>query len=878
MNNHINFSPNYNKIKQYCITIPPPNITGDLHMGHAFQCTLMDILIRYYRMIDYSVLWKMGIDHAGIATQLLMEQKFPGKDKLYLLKYSYKWKKKSLKKIKSQLSKLDCSLYFKTSRFTLDNHFSYAVKKAFISLYKDNLIYKAKRIVNWDVKIKSAISDLEIIYTEEQSKLYYIKYKIVGEENYLIISTSRPETIFADTAVALNIFDKRVSFLYNKKVKIPIINKSIPIVFDSSVDINFGTGCLKVTPGHDFSDFDLGIKHNLDVISIINQDGTLNSNVPKKYNGMTIHDARVEIVKDLFNLGLISNIVEYKTKIPRADRSNSIVEPFITDQWYVKTKPLIDPVLDNIVNNKVKIVPLRWKKNFIDWSNNIKDWCISRQIWWGHKLPVWYDDKSNLYVGEDECVIRRDFSLSKDLYLFQDDNVLDTWFSSALWPFASLGWPIKKKEYIKFYPTSTLVTGFDIIFFWVIRMLMFGLKFTGNIPFKEIYIHGLIRDNLGNKMSKTKGNVIDPIDIIDGISYKNLIKKRTKNLVISKHKDIIVANTLKLFPNGIESFGVNALRLTFASMATDNMFLNLDFKKLDKYKKFCNKILNANKFICFKLDGSFLSFYKTNFNTIWNIWICSIWQKVKKNLNSCIRNRKFSNLINVIYKFFWVSFCDWYIEASKFLFNSLKYKGIVSKCISFLFSEILLSIYPIIPSLVTEIVRSNIFLNINLNLFYPKVNYNYINLKKEADIKIVKEICLKIRHFKTLFKSCSNFIIFVKFSNIKFIKTFEQIKPLICKMSNLENIFIFKDVNLDVKSIKIFFTDFILVIPAFQLSNDSIFIHNKLKKMTLEKRLLEEKLNNVKFLNNAGSNIIKDKRDKLNNISKDILTFEQLLF
>lgn len=878
MNTNVDFLPNYNKNKYYCITIPPPNITGDLHMGHAFQCTLMDILIRYYRMIDYAVLWKMGIDHAGIATQLLMEKKFPDRDKLCLLKYSYKWKKKSFKKIKFQLSKLDCSLYFKTSRFTLDNHFSYAVKKAFILLYKDKLIYKAKKVVNWDIKIKSAISDLEINYSEESSKLYYIKYKIVGEENYLVISTSRPETIFADAAVALNESDKRVSFLIGKKVKIPIINKSIPIIFDNSIDINFGSGCLKVTPGHDFLDFDLGVKYNLNLVSILNQDGTLNCNVPKKYIGMTIADARVDIVKDLSKLGLISGVVEYKTKIPRADRSNSIVEPFLTDQWYVKTQPLIDPVLDSIIKNKVKIVPLKWKKAFIEWGNNIKDWCISRQIWWGHRLPVWYDNSLNVYVGESESIVRHSYFLSEKLFLYQDDNVLDTWFSSALWPFASLGWPIRKKEYIKFYPTSTLVTGFDIIFFWVIRMLMFGLKFTGNVPFKEIYIHGLIRDSAGNKMSKTKGNVIDPIDIIDGISYKDLIKKRIQNLIIPKHKELIITNTMKSFPNGIEPFGVNALRLTFASMATDNMFLNLDFEKLDKYKKFCNKIFNANKFIFFNLNSAALSFYKIKFNNVWNMWIFSIWQKVKKNLTLCIKNRNFSKLISLIYNFFWINFCDWYIEISKFLFNSLKYREVSSNLITLLFSEFLLSIYPIIPSLVNDIAKFNKFLNINYNLFYPKFNLKFVNSKKEESIKLFKDICLRIRHVKTFLKTCSNFVIFVQFLNIKSVKLFEQIKPLICKMSGVKNIFIFNDMNIDFNGIKIFFVDFFLLLPSFQMENDFIFIHNKLKKMKIEKEYLEKMLNNIKFLNNADPNIIINKRIKLNKLSKDILTFEQFLF
>lgn len=877
MNKCNEFSPKYTKCNKYCITIPPPNITGDLHMGHAFQCTLMDILIRYYRMIDYSVLWKMGIDHAGIATQLLLEKKFPDKNISSLLKFSYKWKKRSFNRIKSQLSKLNCSLYFKTSRFTLDNHFSYAVKKAFIDLYNDNLIYKSKKLVNWDTKIRSAISDLEIIYSEEFSKLYYIKYKIFGENNYVVISTSRPETIFADVAVALNTSDNKVSSLKNKFLEIPIVGRLIPIIFDKSIDINFGSGCLKVTPAHDFFDFELSIRHNLPVINIFNENGTLNSNVPFDYVGMTVDDARNKVVKDLMGLGLICDVIDYKTKIPRADRSNSVVEPFLTDQWYVKTKPLIEPVLDFIVSGKIKIIPSRWKKNFLDWGNNIKDWCISRQIWWGHRLPVWYDLNSNIYVDYNEDVIRKKFFLSKELLLKQDNNVLDTWFSSALWPFASLGWPSKKKEYVNFYPTNTLVTGFDIIFFWVIRMLMFGIKFTGKIPFNEVYIHGLIRDNVGNKMSKTRGNVIDPIDIIDGISYKDLIDKRTKNLINIKHKETIILNTKKQFPSGIEAFGVDALRLTFASMATDNMFLNLDFKKLDKYKKFCTKILNASKFISSKSNLFGKSFYKNCLNNIWNIWIYSMWQKTKKNLHFCIKSRNFTKLISFIYNFFWINFCDWYIEAVKFIFKNLKHSVITFNLIYTIFSEILLAIYPIVPNLVTNISNNISIFKLSFNSNYPVCDYKMFNLKADVNIKILKDICLRIRHIKTFLKTSCNFIIFVNCINVVSIKFFEKVRAFICKMCNIDNIFISYS-NDNVKGIKIFFSNFFLVIPLSQVESDIDFIHNKLNKMKLEKAILEEKLNNIEFLNNAKLDVIFEKRIKLHSISKDISTFEQFLF
>lgn len=872
-NKKLFFFPDYTKNNSYCIVIPPPNITGYLHMGHAFQCTLMDILVRYYRMNSFSVLWKMGVDHAGIATQILMEKKFSTRDKNLLLKLSYKWKKKSFKKIKSQLSKLDCSLCFKTSRFTLDNHFSYAVRYAFISLYNDGLIYRSKKLVNWDVEIKSAISDLEIVYTEENVNLYYIRYKIVGETNYLIISTTRPETIFADTAVALNISDLRFSFLLGKTLEVPITKHVIPVIFDSSVDINFGSGCLKVTPGHDFSDFDLGIKHKLPVLNILDKNGLLNDKVPYKYQGMTLLNARNEVVNDLAALGLIEKIVMYKTKIPRADRTGSIIEPVLTDQWYVKTKPLIEPVLTIIKDNKIRIRPLKWKKNFIELSENIKDWCISRQIWWGHRIPVWYTENLDMYVGENETAVRKNFNMDDSVYLYQDLDVLDTWFSSALWPLASLGWPINKKEFTRFYPTDTLVTGFDIIFFWVIRMLMFGIKFTNQIPFREVYIHGLIRDSFGNKMSKTKGNVIDPIDIIKGIGFNDLVKKRISNLMSQRQADLIINNTKKNFPDGIKAFGVDALRLTFVSLATSNMFLKLDLKTLSKYNKFCIKILNASKFISVKTSVKIKFLYKYNVNIVYNIWIFSVWQRIKRILNIDLKNRNFSNFLHCIYSFFWNDFCDWYIEISKILVKSLRYNFITIKNLNEVFFEILITLQPVIPNLINKIIYECKYEKSCENFFYPKPKFKFVNFEKENIFILLKDICLKIRNFKSLI-NYENLIIFINFYTTDMINILEKIKPVICNICNISDIFLLSD--LKVKGIRIFFINFYLVIPLC-VDKEFNFIKNKIEKMKKEKEFIESKLRNPKFLEHADFKIVNDKRKKLEKINADLLSLETVI-
>lgn len=860
--------PNYTKNKTYCITIPPPNITGKLHMGHAFQCTLMDILIRYYRMKNYSTLWKAGTDHAGIATQILIEQKVKNKDNY--IKYALKWKKISAKSIKTQLKTLGCSLNWNTERFTLDNHFSYAVKEAFIRLYKENLIYKCKKLVNWDPKLKTAISDLETIYKEENINLYYIKYK--QDNTSLTIATSRPETIFADAAIAINPKDKRYTYLKNKTINIPLINKTIPIIYDKTIDITFGTGCLKITPAHDFKDFEINKKYNLPIINILTKDGKLNENVPLKYQNLDIKTARILIVRDLSNLNLIEKIEIYKTKIPRGDRSNEIIEPLITEQWYVKTQPLIIPVYKAIKNNKLKIIPLKWKKIFFNWIKNIKDWCISRQIWWGHRIPIWYSKNNITYTGHNEKQIKKTYNLNIDTELQQDNNVLDTWFSSALWPFASLGWPNKTKEIKKFYPTSTLITGFDIIFFWAIRMLMFGIKFTNTLPFKEIYIHGLIRDNFGNKMSKTKGNVLDPLDIINGITYKNLIKKRTSDLLNDKLKNIIITNTQKHFPNGIQTFGVDALRLTLCSLATENISLKLDFEKIDKYKNFCNKLWNATNYI--KIHK-----YTKKYNKEWEIisiydeWILSIWQKTKKTIINYIKKRNFSHLNEELYKFIWNEYCNWYIEFTKIITKQNKYKNQTYKTLLLIFKEILKILHPLAPYITEELWYKINEKNTPLIISsYPRINYKYINNQTKTTINNLKNFCIIIRNIKTEPKNNSYKYINIYMKNISNLKLIENIKTILAKLTKINKIYIsyLNKIQLTYKmSEKIIF---VMNTNKKTIQNTTQTItntHIKVEKIKKKINNLINTLNNDTFKKKASDILIKFKEKKLKTLLEE---------
>jgi valyl-tRNA synthetase len=850
--------------KNYSITIPPPNITGELHLGHAYQSTLMDILIRFYSMNKYNCLWKMGTDHAGIATQILIEQKINNKTNKNFYDEAKSWKKFSSKKIRKQLKSLGCLLNWNTERFTLDGMFSYSVKEAFIRLYNEGLIYKSNKLVHWDIKMQTAISDLETIYKEQKCNLYYIKYffDLANKNEFLLIATSRPETIFADVAVAINPNDQRYKKYSYKYVYVPIINKKIPIIYDKIVDISFGSGCLKITPAHDFNDFEIGAKNNLPIINILKKDGKMNDNVPNKYKNFYANEAKDMIIKDLNEQNLIFKIEEYKTKIPFADRSGSIVEPMITDQWYVKVNPLIKPVYTVLKNKKITIIPDKWSKIFYNWINNIKDWCISRQIIWGHRIPVWYDSKNKIYVGHSDKEIKKKFLINENEKLIQDSNVLDTWFSSALWPFASLGWPKKTIEYKKYYPTNILITGFDIIFFWAIRMMMFSLKFTKTIPFKEIYIHGLIRDNLGNKMSKTKGNVLDPKDIINGISEKDLINKQIKNLIDIKKSTDVTNYLKKNFPTGIESFGADSLRLYLSSISSDNISIKLDLTKIKNYKNFCNKLWNSYLFITkYNLVNKFYFFNRIS---IYDKWIISKWQTIKNEIILNIKNKKFSYAVDNIYKFFWNDFCSSYIEMYKILFKINYYKKFLHNNMLFTFKEILKIIHPFAPYITDKIwYNMNDKKNSILLQIYPKKNFKYISIINENYINLFNLIISKIRQLEK--KIIENNIFYIKFSKNYNIENIENILPLLKKFLKIKNIFFFnKEVNNKSS---------IIINDNVQIYIKNMFNINYEKKTIIKNKInmLKILLNNKEFLKNANINTIKNKKLQLIILEKEYL-------
>jgi len=693
--------------------IPPPNVTGTLHMGHSFQYAIMDFYTRYNHMSGVKTHWQVGADHAGIATQLVVENNLVKKN-IYrkeigreeFINEVWKWKNFSEEEIQSQIKRLGSSVDWKKYRFTMDDEFSDAVKKAFIDLYRKKKIYRGYRLVNWDPSLKTAVSDLEVVRQEKMGKIWSIKYPIDDSNEFIIVATTRPETMFGDMAIAVNPNDSRYKSLIGKYALLPFVERKLPIIGDEYVDMDFGTGCLKITPGHDFNDYEIGKKYSLheknnvvlssknindfEPINIFTDEACTNNNVPEPFTNLDRFKVRKLVIEKLTKLKLLVKEEAYEISVPRGERSNIVIEPKLSNQWYVKTSEMAEKANAEVNNGNIKFHPKNWIKTYFNWMDNIEDWCISRQIWWGHRIPAWYDKDGNIFVGEDEADVRNFYNLQNE-DLSQDEDVLDTWFSSSLWPFASLGWPKDTEDYKDFFPTSLLVTGFDIIFFWVARMMMMSLEFTGKIPFKNVYVTGLIRDENGQKMSKSKGNIIDPLDLIYGISLEDLVKKRTANLMQEGTAEKIEKKTRKQFPNGIESYGTDALRMTFFSLATHTKDISFEFGRLKGYRNFCTKIWNAARFIEGYSESN--ETYKSQNKN--DDWIYEEFTKTKKQINKNISDYRLDFAINEMYEFFWNKFCDVYIEECK--------KSGKTKNLKPLLKEILYILHPFAPFISEEI-------------------------------------------------------------------------------------------------------------------------------------------------------------------------------
>ena len=769
----------------YCIMIPPPNVTGSLHMGHGFNNTIMDALIRYQRMQGKNTLWQVGTDHAGIATQMVVERQLAGKgltrhdlgrDKF--LEEVWEWKAESGGTITRQLRRLGSSVDWTRERFTMDEGLSKAVQEAFVQLYDDGLIYRGKRLVNWDPKLHTAISDLEVVSEEEQGAMWHFKYPLADGSGHLVIATTRPETMLGDTAVAVSPNDERYQHLIGKTVLLPITNREIPVIADDYVDPEFGTGCVKITPAHDFNDYEVGKRHNLPLINVFDRDakvigeftvltfegyaGTHGEKAPEAYAGLDRFEARKKIVAELDTLGLVEKIDPHTLKVPRGDRSGVIIEPWLTDQWYVNAKELAKPAIKAVEDGDIKFVPQQYENLYFSWMRDIQDWCISRQLWWGHRIPAWYDNHGNVYVGRNEAEVRGKYGLAAEAELRQDEDVLDTWFSSALWTFSTLGWPEKTKELLTFHPTDVLVTGFDIIFFWVARMIMMTLHFmkheddSPQVPFKTVYVHGLVRDAEGQKMSKSKGNVLDPLDIIDGITLDELVAKRTSGLMQPQMSEKIDKRTRKEFPDGIAPYGCDALRFTFASLASTGRDIKFDMGRVEGYRNFCNKLWNAANYVLMNTVDKDCGFSGNLYQqTQIDQWILSRLNQVIGETRNALDNYRFDHAAQAIYDFTWNEFCDWYIELSKVSLQSddeAIQRGARHTLLTVLETVLRLT-HPIMPFITEEIWQTVAPLLGNagetiMRQAYPAADDSQINRVAVAELDWVKEFILGVRRIR----------------------------------------------------------------------------------------------------------------------------------
>ncbi len=884
------FTPK-NLKSNYSIVLPPPNVTGTLHMGHAFQHTIIDILIRYNRMLGKSVLWQPGTDHAGIATQLVVENNLAkknivrddiGRDKL--IEEIWKWKEESGNTIIQQTKRLGSSADWSRNRFTMDEGLSKAVRKVFIDLYEEKLIYKGTRLVNWDIKLQTAISDLEVNNVEREGHLYYLKYRIKNSDEHLVVATTRPETLFGDVAICINPNDERLKHLANKKAIVPLIDREIPIMEDESVDIDFGTGCVKITPGHDFNDFNLGKKHKLDSINILNKDGTFNENVHSEFVGDNIHAARDKIVEKLKKLGFLEKIDNYKTTVPIGERSGEVIEPLITSQWFMNMKELATPAIQAIENSSTKIIPKNWEKIYFNWLNNIEDWCLSRQIWWGHRIPAWYDSNGKIYVGENELEIRQKYNISDDVNLSQDNDVLDTWFSSALWPFSTMGWPRETDELKRYYPTSVLVTGFDIIFFWVARMMMMGIKFLDKVPFKMIYIHGLVRDSEGKKMSKSIGNVIDPIDIIDGIELSKLKEKRTAGMMQPKLQEKILKKTEKEFPNGIKPYGADALRFCFCALASTGRDINFDLQRIEGYRNFCNKLWNASRFV-FMASENHQYDQKIVFDKLSNYekYLMINLDKLVTEYKRHCTNYRFDLMASSLYSFIWNEYCDWFLEISK----TSEQRSQTNNLLIYTLQIILKLCHPIIPYITEEIwleIKNRRYSDedILMNSKFPSQQKVFHDNNLIEEIDIMKEVVTSIRKVRSDLNIHPQILlnIIISCEEGSFEEKISKNSALIEKLAKTNTI----EFKTDQPELNDYITVTLKNTKIYLFSTQGIDVKSEINRLMKKLNNLDDvlckidkKLKNKNFIEKAPSEIIKENTVKRENIENEIKIIKELL-
>lgn len=813
----------------YTIMIPPPNVTGSLHMGHGFNNAIMDALIRFRRMQGRNTLWQPGTDHAGIATQMLVERRIGaeglsrhdlGRDKF--LEKVWEWKNESGGNISRQIRRLGSSVDWSRERFTMDDGLSEAVKEAFVRLHEDGLIYRGKRLVNWDTKLHTAISDLEVESHDEKGHLWHLRYPLADGArtaegmDYLVVATTRPETLLGDAAVAVHPEDPRYKDLIGQYVELPLVGRRIPIVGDDYCDPEFGTGCVKITPAHDFNDYEVGKRHNLPLINVFdadaavlpgaqvfNLDGSVNgmfdATLPAAYAGLDRFEARKRIVADLDAAGRLEKIEDHALKVPKGDRSGTVIEPWLTDQWYVSTKPLANKAIAVVESGEVQFVPKQYENMYFSWMRDIQDWCISRQLWWGHRIPAWYDQAGNVYVGRDEAEVRAKHNLG-DIALRQDDDVLDTWFSSGLWTFSTLGWPEQTEALKTFHPTDVLVTGFDIIFFWVARMIMLSTHLTGQIPFKTVYVHGLVRDGQGQKMSKSKGNVLDPLDIVDGIDLDTLLQKRTSGLMQPKLAEKIAKQTRAEFPDGIASYGTDALRFTVCSLATTGRDIKFDMGRVEGYRNFCNKLWNAANFVMENVEGqdTGVNDEPVELSSV-DRWIISQLQRTEAEVTRQLDAFRFDLATQALYEFVWDEYCAWYLELVKPVLwdenASLERQRGTRRTLARVLEVVLRLAHPFMPFITEEIWQrlkapAGVQGETLMLQPWPVANEARIDAAAEGDIEWVKALMLGVRQIRGEMKisMAKRIDIIVANASAEDQRRLADFEPLLNKLAKLESV------------------------------------------------------------------------------------------
>ena len=876
------FQPSESGEQPFCIMIPPPNVTGTLHMGHAFNNTVMDSLTRYHRMCGDNTLWQPGTDHAGIATQMVVERQLNaagtsrtelGRDAF--LDKVWEWKGQSGDTISKQLERLGSSVDWSRERFTMDEGLSKAVREVFVRLHEEGLIYRGKRLVNWDPVLHTAVSDLEVISEEENGHLWHMRYPLTDGSGHLVVATTRPETMLGDSAVAVHPEDERYTHLVGKSVTLPLCEREIPIIADDYVDPEFGSGCVKITPAHDFNDYEVGKRHDLPMLNIFTIDAKINEHAPSPFQNMDRYDARKKVIDDLSKLDLLEKIEDHKLMVPRGDRSAAVIEPFLTDQWYVKIEPLAKPAIKAVEDGTIRFVPENWSNTYYEWMNNIQDWCISRQLWWGHRIPAWYDEQGNIYVGRDEAEVRSKHKLDNNVVLNQDEDVLDTWFSSALWPFSTLGWPDKTPELKQFYPTSVLVTGFDIIFFWVARMIMMGMKFMDDIPFKDIYIHGLVRDSDGQKMSKSKGNVLDPIDLIDGITLDALIEKRTKGLMQPKMAAKIEKSTRKQYPDGIPAFGTDALRFTFAALASTGRDIKFDLNRIEGYRNFCNKLWNASRFVLMNCEDQQVA-DKIDFSSLppTDRWILSRQQELADVVHKDIQNYRFDLAAKALYEFTWNEFCDWYLELIKpvMFSDDEQAKQQTRRVLLEVLENLLRLLHPIIPFITEEIWQSIApklgITNKTIMLQpYPRSNNDLVDVASAAEIDWLKEFIMGVRKIRSEMNipPSKTVPVLLQHCSDADIERLETHRNALNKLAKLENINVLTNEDAPEAALALV-GEMKVLIPLAGLINKDEELQRLSKDITKLEANIEKtrnKLNNPNFKDKAPVAVVEKEQDRI---------------